>query len=110
MRVSTLLGKRVVDGSSHYLGTVIDVRLAISGDPGQDPPAPRVVGLVVSPRSRSSFLGYERSDATEPRGLAALLRWRHRGTFLAAWEDIAKVGGESVALRRGFTRYSAVLR
>jgi hypothetical protein len=57
-----------------------------------------------------SFLGYERSDANAPIVLAALLRWRHRGTFLAAWEDVAKIGTNLVRLRPGYTRYSAVLR
>jgi hypothetical protein len=68
-----------------------------------------VLGLVISPRTRSSFLGYERSTATAPFLLAQLLRWRHRGTFLAGWEDVAKVGDDLVVLRPRYTRYSAVL-
>ncbi len=71
---------------------------------------PRVLGLVISPRTKSSFLGYERSDADAPMMLAAFLRWRHRGTFLAAWEDVARVNPDLVRLRPGYTRYSAVLR
>jgi len=46
-------------------------------------PTLRVLGLVISPRTKSSFLGYERPGATAPVMLAALLRCRHRGTFLA---------------------------
>jgi len=42
--------------------------------------------------------------------LASLLRWWHRGTFLAAWEDVARVGSDLVKLRAGYTRQSAVLR
>jgi len=42
--------------------------------------------------------------------LAALLRWRHRGTFLAAWDDVALVGSDLVRLRAGYNRYSPVLR
>jgi hypothetical protein len=42
--------------------------------------------------------------------IAALLRWWHRGTFLAAWDDVARVGSDLVRLRAGYTRYSAVLR
>jgi hypothetical protein len=57
-----------------------------------------------------SYLGYERSDSNQPRLLAALMRWRHRGTFLAAWEDVARVGTGEFILRPGYTRYSAVLR
>jgi sporulation protein YlmC with PRC-barrel domain len=110
MQVSRLLGLRVVDAGSHRVGTVIDVRLTLAGDPQDDPPKPRVQGLVISPRTKSSYLGYERTDADEPRVLAALMRWRHRGTFLAAWEDVARVGSDVVRLRTGYTRHSPALR
>jgi hypothetical protein len=65
---------------------------------------------VISPRTKSSYLGYERSAADAPAMLAALLRWRHRGTFLAGWDDVARVGSDLVKLRSGYTRYSPVLR
>jgi sporulation protein YlmC with PRC-barrel domain len=110
MQLSKLLGLQVIDAGSHRLGTVVDVRLAVAGDPAQDPPKPRVVGLVISPRTKSSFLGYERTDATAPAMVASLLRWWHRGTFLAAWDDVARVGSDQVKLRSGYTRYSAALR
>jgi sporulation protein YlmC with PRC-barrel domain len=110
MQLSRLLGLRVIDAGAHQVGTVVDVRLTFAGDPEHDPPRPRVLGLVISPRSKSSFLGYERSDATAPVMLAALLRWRHRGTFLAAWDDVARIESDLVRLRAGYTRYSAVLR
>jgi sporulation protein YlmC with PRC-barrel domain len=109
MQLSKLLGLRVVDAGNHPVGAVTDVRLSIGGDLAHDPYTPRVLGLVVSPRTRSSFLGYERSTATAPFLLAQMLRWRHRGTFLAGWEDVARVGDGLVALRSGYTRYSAVL-
>lgn len=110
MQLSRFLGLEVIDAGSHFVGTVIDVRLAMAGDPAHNPASPRVVGLVISPRTRSSFLGYERSGAEAPVMLAAFARWRHRGTFLAAWEDVARVGTDQVTLRPNFTRYSAVLR
>jgi hypothetical protein len=110
MQLSELLGLRVVDAGHHQVGTVVDVRLTIAGDPHHDPPPPRVLGLVVSPRTQSSYLGYERSTAKSPAMLAALLRWRHRGTFLAAWEDVARVDEDRVVLRPQYTRYSPVLR
>jgi hypothetical protein len=75
----------------------VDVRLSISGDLQNDPSTPRVVGLIVSPRTKSSFLGYERSSATAPTMLAALLRYRHRGTFLAGWEDVARWGRPNIS-------------
>jgi sporulation protein YlmC with PRC-barrel domain len=109
MQLSKLLGLQVIDAGSHHVGTVVDVRLTIAGDPEHNPPTPRVVGLVVSPRTKSSYLGYERSGATAPAMLAAIARWLHRGTFVAAWQDVARIGSEQVKLRSGYTRYSAVL-
>ncbi|MFG1930470.1 hypothetical protein ACGFK1_07410 [Mycobacterium sp. NPDC048908] len=110
MLLSEVLGLRVVDAGSHPVGTVVDVRVTIAGELADDPPTPRVLGLVVSPHTRSSFLGYERSAADAPAMIAALMRWWHRDTFVAAWEDIARVGSDLVRLRPGFTRYSPVLR
>jgi hypothetical protein len=110
MLLSKVLGLRVIDAGNHPIGTVVDVRLTISGDPEHNPATPRVLGLIISPRTRSSYLGYERSDAVAPVMLASLLRWRHRGTFLAAWEDVARVGSDLVRLRSGYTRYSPMLR
>jgi hypothetical protein len=63
--------------------STVDIRLSGAGDLDDNPSAPTLFGLVVSPRTRSPYLGYERSDANRPMALAAWLRWRHRGTFLA---------------------------
>jgi sporulation protein YlmC with PRC-barrel domain len=109
MQLSRFLGLRVIDAGNHRVGTVVDVRLAISGDLQNNPSTPKVLGLIISPHTESSFLGYERSTARAPALLSAFLRWRHRGTFLAAWEEVARVGEDSVSLRPGYTRYSAVL-
>jgi hypothetical protein len=94
---------------SRFLGlcvTVVDVRLAVAGEPAHNPPNPRVLGLVISPRTASSYLGYERTNLNAPVLLAALFRWRHRGTFLAAWQDIARVAKRQVTLPPGYTRYA----
>jgi sporulation protein YlmC with PRC-barrel domain len=110
MQLSKLLGLRVIDAAQHPVGTVVDVRLALTGDPEHNPPRPRVLGLVISPRTKSAYLGFERAKADAPVMVAALLRWRHRGTFLAAWDDVARVGTDLVRLRPGYTRYSPMLR
>jgi hypothetical protein len=110
MQLSELLGLEVLDDTDGRLGTVVDVRLTVAGDLDDNPTAPTLFGLVVSPRTRSSYLGYERSDARRPAVLAALLRWRHRGTFLARWDDIGRVDTKSISLRAGFQRYSSTLR
>jgi hypothetical protein len=110
MQLSELLGSTVRDAGSHEVGTVVDVRLAVSGELDDSPTAPTVFGLVISARTRSSYLGYERSDANRPIVLSAWLRWRHRGTFLALWEDTGAVEPRVVRLRAGFRRYSPILR
>jgi sporulation protein YlmC with PRC-barrel domain len=109
MQLSRFFGLRVVDAGNHPVGTVVDVRLTMTGDPRHGPAAPQVLGLVISPHTKSSFLGYERSGANAPVMLAALFRWWHRDTFLAAWEDVARVGSDLVQLRAGYARHSAVL-
>jgi hypothetical protein len=110
MQLSELLGLCVRDAGSHRIGTVIDVRLSVNDSPDGQPLEPQILGVLVSPRSRTSYLGYERSAAVRPRLLAALLRWRHRGTFLAGWDDIAAIETSTVRLRSGYTRYSPILR
>ena len=109
MQLSELLGLDVLDATAQRVGAVVDVRVDVGGDLNENPAAPRLFGLVVSPRTRSSYLGYERSDARRPAVLAALLRRRHRGTFLTLWGDIARIDAESVTLRNRFHRYSPIL-
>jgi hypothetical protein len=109
VQLSELLGLDVLDAAAQRIGTVVDVRLTVDGDLDDNPTPPMLFGLLVSPRTRSSYLGYERSDARRPALLAALLRWRHRGTFLVLWDDICRVDDESVRLHAGFGRYSPTL-
>ena len=109
MQLSELLGCTVRDAGSHQVGTVVDVRLSVTGDLDDSPSAPTLFGLVVSPRTHSSYLGFERSDAKRPMVLAAWLRWRHRGTFLALWDDVGTIEPPTVRLRAGFHRYSPTL-
>jgi len=100
MQLSELLGCTVRDAGSHQVGTVVDVRLAVSGDLDYSPSAPTIFGLVISPRTGSSYLGYERSEARRPMALSAWLRWRHRGAFLALWEDIGAVEPPTIRAAR----------
>jgi sporulation protein YlmC with PRC-barrel domain len=109
MLLSDLIHLPVLDADGHRLGTVVDVRLAAPPDDHQQVPT-HVWGFVVSPGTQSSYLGYERSGVNSPWALATLLRWRHRGTFLAAWDDVARVATDAITLRPGYTRYSASLK
>ena len=110
MILGDLLGTPVHDADGEWLGRVADARFVLDGTPRQLIAQPRLLGLVVSPHSAASFLGYERNGLSRPWLLARMLRWRHRGSFLVLWEDIAVVGARSVRLRPGFTRYSTALQ
>ncbi|MGO4236542.1 PRC-barrel domain-containing protein [Pseudarthrobacter sp. YAF2] len=109
MILGDLLGTPVFDADGVRLGRVADARFVLDGTPHQLMAEPRLLGLVVGPHSASSFMGYERNGLTQPRMIARILRWRHRGSFLVLWEDIAMVGAGSVRLRPGYTRYSPAL-
>lgn len=109
MILGDLLGAPVRDSRGTRLGRVADARFVLDGPSHQLLADARLQGLVVSPRSASSFLGYERYGVTQPWPLAGLLRWRHRGSFLVLWEDIERLGPEGVSLREGYTAYSPVL-
>lgn len=109
MILGDLLGTAVHDADGGRLGRVADARFVVDGPAQQLMAEPRLLGLVVSPHSVASFLGYERNGVTRPWPLAHLLRWRHRGSFLVLWEDIGMIGPEAVRLRPGFIRYSPEL-
>jgi hypothetical protein len=104
-----LLGTPVKNDDGEQLGRVADARFVLDGAPNGLLSDARLLGLVVSPHSAASFLGYERNSLVQPRPLPRLLRWRHRGSFLVMWEDIASISHEAVRLRPGYTAYSPVL-
>jgi sporulation protein YlmC with PRC-barrel domain len=108
MLLSELLDLEVRDAQGQRLGTVVDVRLAAPPDDHQQVPT-RVLGFVISPGTRTSYLGFERTNVTGPWVLARIIRWWHRGTFLAGWEDVARIDENCITLRSGFRRYSARL-
>lgn len=111
MIASDVLDAAVVDADGAQLGWVIDLRLVLDGPPDGSLARARLHGLVISPRTRTSFLGYERTRVRDPWPVAQLVRRWHRGTFLAHWSDVASVptAGGAVVLRRGYTRYDAAL-
>lgn len=109
MILGDLLGVPVLDNNGTKLGKVADARFAVTGIPGQLMAEARMIGLVISPHSAASFLGYERTGLTQPWPLAHVLRWRHRGSFLVLWPDIAALNTTSVQLREHFTAYNPAL-
>lgn len=119
MIASDLLDVPVHDDAREHLGWVVDLRFVLDGPPSAHLARARLHGLVVSPRTRTSFLGFERSRVRQPWPVAPLLRRLHRGTFLVHWPDVARVpaapdGADpnhdlGVVLRAGYTRYEPEL-
>jgi hypothetical protein len=103
--ITDLLGARVF--GPDFVDFVTDARFRLDTSSTGRPA--RLHGIVVSPHARSSSLGYERSDVRSPWPIAALVRWRHRGSFLVRWEDIERLDVRRINLRLGFTRVSSQL-
>jgi hypothetical protein len=103
--ITDLLGARVY--GPDFLGFVSDVRFSFDTESIGQPA--RLHGLIVSPHARSSSLGFERSGVRSPWPIAALVRWRHRGSFLVRWGDIERIDLDRIRLRRGFEPGSPAL-
>lgn len=110
MILSDILGSQVRNSAGHKVGHVIDARFVLDGNPGQLLADARLQGLIVSPRSAHSFLGYERYNITQPWPFAQFLLWRHRGSFLLLWKDIARINAGVVNLRPDYTEYDPMLQ
>ncbi len=115
MLLSDLLDAPVRDSDGRALGFVVDVRLVLDGPLDGVLAAPRLHGLLVSPRTGTSFLGYERTGENAPALLARWLRHRHRGTFLVLWDDVLPPdetrtpAGPTVMLRPDHRRWNPAL-
>jgi hypothetical protein len=103
--ITYLLGARVF--GPDFLGFVTDVRFTLDTQSIGLPA--RLYGIIVSPHARSSSLGFERSGVRSPWPIAALVRWRHRGSFLVRWADIERLDERRIQLRQGFERASPEL-
>lgn len=106
MILGDLLDAPVRGPGDEPLGYVVDVRFVLDGPLDGVLAAPRLHGLLVSPRTGGSFLGYERTGVRSPALVARWLRWRHRGTFLVHWSDVEAVEPGAVRLRGGYRRFS----
>ncbi|MGO4588032.1 PRC-barrel domain-containing protein [Paenarthrobacter sp. 2TAF44] len=109
MILNDVLGTRVVDSNGELLGQISDARFALDATPTQPLSRARLVGIIVSPRTATSFLGFERQGMTQPWPVAQFMRWWHRGSFLVLWEDIAMMGSQEVVLRPDFVAYESGL-
>jgi hypothetical protein len=107
--LSDLMTREVRCGGER-LGYVIDARFVLHGAVAGSLAEAELVGLVVGPKRRMSFLGYERAEQSKPALLNRYFARRQRESFLVDWDDVASVDGGTVELRDGFTRWSSRLR
>lgn len=87
-------------------------------DDGDSPRRTRTALLAVAmdlrlrDRSTPQLVSVQIADARDevvkgldaPALIAAIAKWRHRHTFLAAWGDVAGVGPGHITLRAGYER------
>ncbi len=102
--------KKPVRYGDQKLGHAIDCRFILDGKPSTLLAQARLVGIIVGPRTSEAFLGYERTSVRSPALLAHYFRWRQRGAFMVAWEDIECVTDTAIVVRASFTRWSPGLR
>jgi len=86
MRAGDLFGAPVVDPQGRRRGVVVEIRTRAEEEPGRRPVLV-VEGFIVG-RHRWRLLGYERSDEQRPALLRAIVRWLHRHTRYAPWDDV----------------------
>lgn len=92
MRLTDLLGARLVDRDGSDVGKVRDVWLVQDGPPaGPFGAALRVDRLVVGRFGLGSRLGYERPSVTGPWPLAWYFRREHAERAAASWSDVTAV-------------------
>ncbi|MDQ1530382.1 MAG: hypothetical protein QOE37_487 [Microbacteriaceae bacterium] len=109
MILGDLIGLPVRRADGTKVGTLADVRL-VAADAGYEVLGDtRVFGVLVSPHSRGTQLGYERTGLRAPAPIAAFARWHQRGMFLVRWQDIAAIASDGVTLREGHRRFSPEL-
>ena len=108
MILSDLLGSAVF--GENRVGWVTDVRFVLDQvSTDQAMPVARLHGLIVSPHTKSSTMGFERLNIRSPWPIAQFEHWLHRESFLVPWSDIAAIEPGRIRLRPNFARYSARL-
>ncbi len=108
MILSDLLSRPVLQDGER-VGYVLDARFVLAGPARSGLLADaELLGLVVGPRPRAGFLGFERLDE-RPSLIRRALRQRQHGAFLVDWRDVDGVDEGGVVLASGCPRWSAVL-
>jgi sporulation protein YlmC with PRC-barrel domain len=101
MRISELIGRPVHDADGEPVGQIADVRLTQDGPMlGRIQRAFAVDGLIVVPRHTGQLFGYERVVADHgPWLVRSIIRWLHRDSVFASWDQVADLGGNRVRLK-----------
>ena len=98
MRLSELIGRRVVDRDGTTLGVITDVRCVKDGPLRGHMHAPRVDQLIVSRRHTGSLLGYDRRAQQGPWLIRAVVRRLHRDAVVVPWSAVETVGADPLRL------------
>ena len=100
MRLSELLGARVVDAHDNDIGAVADVRLVQDGPllPSMQA-ALRVDGLIVVEHRVTHLFGYERHVG--PALLRRIVHGRLGEVWYLPWQDVAQLTADRVYTRSG---------
>jgi sporulation protein YlmC with PRC-barrel domain len=98
MYLSDLLGVPVHARDGRQMGRVVDVRFRRADGGGRGDKHLELIALIVSPRTRLSFYGYERGRVNRPIVLAKLISWLHRGSQVIPWGCVERITDEGVLL------------
>jgi PRC-barrel domain len=99
MRLTDLLGAKVVGRDGRRVGVVVDVRLVQDGPTvGEFGAAFRVHGLVIGRSSVGAHMGFERANVRGPWLLKTLFGWIQGTERYATWDLIRSIEPERVRL------------
>ena len=102
MRLTDLLGSRVIDVEGKDAGFVTDVRLVQDGPIlGSFGAAFRVHGLVIGRTTIAAHMGFERRNVRGPWLLKRLFKLIQGTPHYALWEEVRSIEGHLVRLRIG---------
>ncbi len=100
MRVTDLLGCRVVDRTGARVGRVHDVRMVQDGPPiGPFGAAPRTHALIAGSPAVGVRLGFGRADVHGPWVVDAVFRRLHRDLRVIPWDLVAALQEGVIVLR-----------
>jgi sporulation protein YlmC with PRC-barrel domain len=98
MLLSDLFDRPVRSPQGELLGRVVDVRFRRSARNGRREGDLELIALVVSPRSRLSYYGYERGAVNAPAVISKFVEWLHRDSRIIPWECVARVDDDRISL------------